>query len=563
MKEENRFKKLLDAKELTQSGLLRTILKEVDPENKINFKNAKGNFSKMISGSRPFPENYIVIIEQVLNTTISYIRTGKHNGISNTFVNKGIRYAAYLDEFFEYNILNEQGANSDPLRSFDEFDKTILDYIIEYKAINGLRYLINNKYIYLNYDGKTISGISAITNNILKEVLKIIYENDDLELFNKLCINNFNNIKYFNEQSKVFLDDELVIALFNTKKIFKSLLTTNKNTLSIVNGGFQTIIPDSNVYFYNPLVLKMFEYGFNNYDDNWEKVDDILDFAIKHNKEVIYNSEITFELIKISTDGTLFAGITCYGNIFNLNLTQDVLENKGVSRRKNLMVLENDIKHFVTLLETPNVTFKRKKSNNEYEYKLYEILDELNYKKVPKYLGNNYDNVDEFEVLSNFERSRVLNLTEDIVVKVINEILHIQEITKNKEDEEKVYVHGNLIRENIHLENRQLIMISGFENTYIGNNYTDIITIILDYLNIDQFPRYNDEEYHKLKSLIKKTNLNNELKRNFSNKMLEVLDEKMNYINKNSDNYTKLYESVGWSKLWVELYKDKIEKEIG
>ena len=54
-----------------------------------------------------------------------------------------------------------------------------------------------------------------------------------------------------------------------------------------------------------------------------------------------------------------------------------------------------------------------------------------------------------------------------------------------------------------------------------------------------------------------------EFKKDFSNKMLEVMNKRIEETPKDNPNFERIFQWVGWSKVWVELYHEKIKERIG
>ena len=104
-------------------------------------ENNKGNFSKMISGERNFPQKYIVAIEKILKTTILYIIEGEEEK-SKEFKHEGLAFTAFKNNYDDYSKLDRiENINSRSiLFGVDEYGKKILDYIIMYDSVEGIRY---------------------------------------------------------------------------------------------------------------------------------------------------------------------------------------------------------------------------------------------------------------------------------------------------------------------------------------------------------------------------------------------------------------------------------------
>lgn len=75
--QKERFEKVLNKANLSYQELLIRILRQADYSNPYETaKKEKSNFSKMVSGERPFKADYIAPLERILNTSLKYIVYG-------------------------------------------------------------------------------------------------------------------------------------------------------------------------------------------------------------------------------------------------------------------------------------------------------------------------------------------------------------------------------------------------------------------------------------------------------------------------------------------------------
>ena len=127
-----RMEELMKKKNLSASELLMKIHDMLYPEKhreRYEFcEKNKANFSKMISGARPFKFEYVVPLERILNTTMDYIVNGEESNVGIQLRNKGIEYTAYLNDYDEYVKF---GAETDSeghliIANYDEYNKNLL-----------------------------------------------------------------------------------------------------------------------------------------------------------------------------------------------------------------------------------------------------------------------------------------------------------------------------------------------------------------------------------------------------------------------------------------------------
>ena len=136
-------------------------------------ENNKGTFSKCFNGERKFRFEDYLAIEYVLNTSMAYIIEGKGEAPEN-FELKGIRYAAYTDTIGNYeklmldNVLNES----------DEYNKMLIDYMIEYKSKNGFKYFAERDLLPLGKTGGYNRSLNCLycSGTDRKKLLKVLCE---------------------------------------------------------------------------------------------------------------------------------------------------------------------------------------------------------------------------------------------------------------------------------------------------------------------------------------------------------------------------------------------------
>ena len=106
----------------------------------------KSNFSKMLKGERPLKYEFIIPLEKIFGISLARLLYEDAYKLpvekENVPFNKGFRYYAYLDdpELYknEFDLLLTKDGKS-ILTQTDEFGKTFLDYIVEYRSINGVK----------------------------------------------------------------------------------------------------------------------------------------------------------------------------------------------------------------------------------------------------------------------------------------------------------------------------------------------------------------------------------------------------------------------------------------
>ena len=156
----------------------------------------KANFSKTLKGERPLKYEYIIPLEKIFWVSLARMMEEDSYKLPTEkelipYV-KGFRYYAYLDkkELYEkelYKLLNREGKSI--LYEADEFGKTFLDYVVEYKSVNGVRFLHEFFKIKLRFWNNQFetepNGLFWIHDKGV-EFCRLVASMEDLELFNDI-----------------------------------------------------------------------------------------------------------------------------------------------------------------------------------------------------------------------------------------------------------------------------------------------------------------------------------------------------------------------------------------
>ena len=104
---------------------------------------------------------------------------------------KGFRYYAYKDEPELYDELDRSYTcdGSDVFNNSDEYNRFLLDYLIEYKSYNGLRHLVekhNFRLCPMNDRMYQTDNCSMVFSSLPIQIAKFVIDSNDGELFNKV-----------------------------------------------------------------------------------------------------------------------------------------------------------------------------------------------------------------------------------------------------------------------------------------------------------------------------------------------------------------------------------------
>ena len=541
----------------TQSDLLRKIceeLNEEDVDGKV--KKQKPNFSQMLEGNRKLNKDYYIPLEKIFDIRIAELLDDSKD-LKYQYVNKGIRWAAASDDVEEFRRLcNEDNPTfyQKVIKSKDEFGKDIIDYIIEFKAINGFKYLINNQKLKystafggynLNFSNITI--YFSVTIKKLLELSKMLLENGDIHTFNTF-FNTYQLLcdfdRFFNN---IYLNKDFLNGIIENEKIFNSMFSCKELTLNEANHtkkmGNETFL------YINPILNNLLNVCFE--QNNRIEINKILEYGLKMNKIVFdtikekVNSRI--DDIKIEKTGEVLVNDSCYGSvivitdvidpkIFYNKTTKDLIED--IRTMNESFKFSNTLDYFSEIENKNEIIIDsegkiiKKHSGNECEYKIYKEFENDNTLPLPRYVDS-YKGVDRFY---KYEGTVVKNnLKDDQIIKIVEFLVKFKNLSKEKFNGE-VYAQGKPDLCDFYFDdNGNLSQVVNFENTYVGDEYDDIILFLIKHSGIFNII-FNEIER---KRILEKINLIINSYTNDEKEKMLIVDKILPYINKKIENIDK------------------------
>ncbi len=280
-------------------------------------KKEKSNFSKMLKGERPLKYEFIIPLEKIFGVSLARLMNEDAYKLpvekENVPFNKGFRYYAYLDdpELYkkEFDLLLASDGKS-IITHKDEFDKTFLDYVVEYHSVNGVRYLyeeygikikcFSNNHFQFNND----KGITWINFNNAIEFARLVASINDTELFNSIydSYNMFFACGYYNVGDSIFCqgyydtgncifcqgdylelildNDDLFNSIFEEKPYVFELSGSDKRRKQVQSITYYSI---------NPIINNCLRHSLKNLDKYKQRALAILKFGIDYNRKVAAN----------------------------------------------------------------------------------------------------------------------------------------------------------------------------------------------------------------------------------------------------------------------------------
>ena len=261
----------------------------------------KSNFSKMLKGERPLKYEFIIPLEKIFG--VSLARLLDENSFKLTvekdnvpFI-KGFRYYAYMDDVKLYKekfdlLLAKDG--SPIISQTDEFGKTFLDYVVEYRAKNGVRYLHDEYGIKLKwhdnyFDFNKSKGVTWINFDNAIEFARLVASMDDPNLFNDIydSYNKFFRNGNYGGNDSIFYNTDYLEILLDHDHLFNSMFEIKPYRHELSSKQKREKKVDSITYYsINPIINNCLRYSLQHLDKYQHRAKDILKFAIDYNKRI-------------------------------------------------------------------------------------------------------------------------------------------------------------------------------------------------------------------------------------------------------------------------------------
>ena len=275
----------------------------------------KSNFSKMLKGERPLKHEFIIPLEKIFGVSLARLLDENAYKLpiekDNVPYNKGFRYYAYLDDPKLYKeefdlLLTKDGKTI--ISQTDEFGKTFLDYVVEYRAVNGVRYLhdeygIKLKWYYNNFDFNKSKGVTWINFDNAIEFARLVASMNDTDLFNDIydSYNMFFTNGHYGGKDSFFDNNNYLEILLDHDHLFNSIFEIKPYRHELSSKQKREKQVDSVTYYsINPIINNCLRYSLQHLDRYKNRAKEILKFGISHNNEI--KSEIDSEDLYICNE---------------------------------------------------------------------------------------------------------------------------------------------------------------------------------------------------------------------------------------------------------------------
>lgn len=302
------------------SDLLIMIGKELKVKDPYTFaEKEKSNFSKMLKEERPLKHEYIIPLEKIFGVSMARLMDDGAYKIplakDDMPYIKGFRYYAYKDDpklyedEFERTMITNDGYPT--ICNSDEFNKTFLDYVIEYRSINALRFLLKKHHFKANSPiphSFQIDNQFHLDTTMKDELLKMVIQEDDVELFNVCCDYFTCCLIYRMSFRDLNIDLQILEFLLGSKKILNSLFVPKEILFKEINLGVVGV-EEETIKILNPILNHCLNYALRDLKKYKSIVKRIIEFGIEYNKEALNISNVNKDRLFVDEHG-----IVRYGN---------------------------------------------------------------------------------------------------------------------------------------------------------------------------------------------------------------------------------------------------------
>lgn len=303
----------------------------------------KSNFSKMLNGKRPLKYEFIIPLEKIFGISLARLLYEDAYKLpvekKNVPFNKGFRYYAYLDDSKlykdEFDVLLANDGKS-ILTQTDEFGKTFLDYVVEYRSVNGVKYLhdeygIKLKWYHNHFEFRKDKGNIWIHFENCIEFARLVASMNDVELFNDIydSYNMFFTNGHYATENCIFCQDEYLEIILDNDDIFHSIFEKKAYELKLGSISRRKKQVDSIIYHsINPIINNCLRYALKHLDKYKYRAVDILKFGINHNRRIANEISLDDYYICNELGGLINSRRDCYDIVIfvDVEVTDDEIK---------------------------------------------------------------------------------------------------------------------------------------------------------------------------------------------------------------------------------------------
>ena len=332
-KEINKYiRKKADSLGLSQSDIAKNMARNHNDEK--NYAKYKDIVNKWFTDRQEPGKEYLLDLSSILNVNVESILKAKD--VDDDILNHPTLYLAAKtgDHQIIDRLFNED--NDIRVTTYDEYCKSFMDYVIEFKNYEALKYAMKQGYCDLEY----INLHELLNNNeeLKKLLLKLIINNDDLETWKKLfCrfdIISANRLMVYYK----YIPEELCEDILKSQKILDFYITPSELTdeemqyvdRGLVRDDFSLLHLKSLSPVYNSVMKKAIELKDSTLINKLGKIG--LDYVKELNQSIVEEREN----LRITEEGELLYGhrticayvpyIKSSMDVSNYSIVKDIIE---------------------------------------------------------------------------------------------------------------------------------------------------------------------------------------------------------------------------------------------
>lgn len=357
-----RLEKLRKSKGIkSNSDLLRMMYKDLRLEGKIDYQDpeefvrkTKGSFSQMIdqANGRSFNQDFYLPLEKILDTSMVYLLEGRGEPMPENYQDRGIKYAAATDNEDNYKRLIKEGVYLEE----DEYRWTLLDYILENNAKNGLEFVARRGELPLTEYGCADPSCLGLQMNqhrpddLVGKMAELCSLESIAKYFNGYYfVENGKNPRHIQDEESNETLNHLAIVM-ERKDVRERLSGYKRIPLAKANPGIRDKfgMPLGDTAFVDMMFNLMLEYVFSTTAETSEEIKiELLDKAYQLNEEVMpLILSLPFESFTIGRYGYVYSGRDVCGSIALLDCNSSFLDGWSEGVREGVLKIKGQIQDF-------------------------------------------------------------------------------------------------------------------------------------------------------------------------------------------------------------------------
>ncbi len=261
---------------------------------KKDYESYKGYVNKWLKGEQEPGKQYLIHLSEILGVSVESLLVGKD--IVNEYGDRPTAYSAALSG--NERIIDRLFRNKEDiyLDDEDEYHKSFVDYVVEFNNYQAFKIAIEKGYNYPDKYSKT--ELNPAVKEIDNKLAKMIIENDDVEMFEKIFGHLENEPSTHAVFRKYEMTNEIIYMILKSQKILRWFMKSkpfslnewhlfndedDKKFFRSENQKYQHVIDNipSVAYGFNILLAKCIK------ENLMDTLEILLDFSIDHMQKVI------------------------------------------------------------------------------------------------------------------------------------------------------------------------------------------------------------------------------------------------------------------------------------